>query len=144
MKESPTLPPLSVPDPNKALERPQLTHGMRLILSNPKAYVRLRAGEVGEVPRPVKFKGQVANNMIDLGEQLAWRTSQRCRHGTQSCAHELYDRTPRTLSSAIKWGIQGPGREHGGGMASPLKRRPTVELCANGTRRSPTTPGHGR
>ena len=30
------------------------------------------------------------------------RYSQRCRHGTQSSAHELYDRTPRTLSSAIK------------------------------------------
>ena len=27
---------------------------------------------------------------------------QRYWHGTQSCAHELYDRTPRTLSSAIK------------------------------------------
>ena len=36
-----------------------------------------------------------------------------------------YDRTPRTLSSAIKYGIQGPGREHRGGMAAPLKRRPT-------------------
>ena len=47
---------------------------MRLILSNLKAYVRLRAGEVGEVPWPVEFKGQVANDMLDLGEQQAWRT----------------------------------------------------------------------
>ena len=30
------------------------------------------------------------------------RPPRRCRHGTQSYAHELYDRTPRTLSSAIK------------------------------------------
>ena len=53
VKEGPTLPPLFVPEPNKALEHPQVTQWMRLILSNLKAYVRLRAGEVGEVPRPV-------------------------------------------------------------------------------------------
>ena len=45
---------------------------MQLILANLKAYVPLWAGEVGEVPRPVEFKGQVANNMMDPGEQLAW------------------------------------------------------------------------
>ena len=72
------------------------------------------------------------------------RPPQRCRHGTQSCAHELYDRTPWTLSSAIKYGIQGPGREHGGEIPAPLKRRPMVELCAHGTGRSRTTPGNGR
>ena len=44
---------------------------MRLILSNLKAFIRLRAGEVGKVLRPVEFKGQAAN---DPGEQLAWRT----------------------------------------------------------------------
>ena len=74
MKEGPTLPPLSVPELNKALERPQPTQWMQLILSNQKAYVRLRAGEVGEVRQPVEFKGQVANDMMDLGEQLAWRS----------------------------------------------------------------------
>ena len=47
---------------------------MRLIFSNMKAYVKLRDGEVGEVPRPVEFKGHVANDMMDPGEQLAWRT----------------------------------------------------------------------
>ena len=47
---------------------------MRLILSNLKACVRLRAGEVGEVPRPVEFNGQVANDIRDAGEQLAWHT----------------------------------------------------------------------
>ena len=74
VKEGPTLPSLSVPELNKALERPQLTQWMRLILCNVKAYVRLRAGEVGEVPRPVEFKGQVANDMMGPGEQLVWRT----------------------------------------------------------------------
>ena len=58
VKEGPTLPPLSVPELNKALERPQ-PQWMRLIVSNLKAYVRLRAREVGEVPRPVEFKGIV-------------------------------------------------------------------------------------
>ena len=46
--EGPTLPPLSVPELNKALERPQLTQWMRLIVSNLKAYVRLRAREVSK------------------------------------------------------------------------------------------------
>ena len=59
---------LSVRELNKALDRRQLTQWMRLIVSNLKAYVRLRAGEVGEVPRPVKFKGQVAKDMMDLGD----------------------------------------------------------------------------
>ena len=58
VKEGPTLPPRSVPELNKALERPQ-PQWMRLIVSNLKAYVRLRAGEVGEVPRPAEFKGIV-------------------------------------------------------------------------------------
>ena len=43
-----------------------------------------------------------------------------------------------------KKGIQGPGREHSGRMAAPLKSRPTVELRAHGTGRNRTTPGHGR
>ena len=51
VKEGPTLHPLSVLELNKALER--------LIVSNLKAYVRLRAREVNEVPRPVEFKGIV-------------------------------------------------------------------------------------
>ena len=71
VKEGPTLPPLSVLELNKDLERPRPTQWMRLMLSNLKAYTRLRAGEVGEVPRPVEFKGQVANDMMDRGEQLA-------------------------------------------------------------------------
>ena len=58
VKGGPTLPPLSVPELNKALERPQ-PQWMRLIVSNLKAYVRLRAGEVAEVPRPMEFKGIV-------------------------------------------------------------------------------------
>ena len=58
VKEGPTLPPLSVPELNKALERPQ-PQWMRLIVSNLKAYVRLTAAEVGEVPRPAEFKGIV-------------------------------------------------------------------------------------
>ena len=68
VKEGPTLPPLSVPELNKALQRPQLTQWMRLILSNLKAYVRLRVGEVCHVPRPVEFKDHVANDMTDPGE----------------------------------------------------------------------------
>ena len=31
-----------------------------------------RVGEVGKIPRPVEFKGQVANGIMDPGEQLAW------------------------------------------------------------------------
>ena len=42
---------------NKALERPQ-PHWIRLIVSNLKAYVKLRAAEVGEVPRRADFKGK--------------------------------------------------------------------------------------
>ena len=57
-KEGPTLPPSSVPELKKALERPQL-QWMRLIVSNLKANVRLRAGEVREVPRRPEFKGTV-------------------------------------------------------------------------------------
>ena len=68
VNEGPSLPPLSVPELNKALERPELTHWTSL-LSNLKASVRVRAGEVGEVPRPVKFKGQVAKDMMGPGEQ---------------------------------------------------------------------------
>ena len=30
------------------------------------------------------------------------RRPQRCRHGTRSCAHELYGLTPRTVSLANK------------------------------------------
>ena len=56
VKEGPTLPPLSVPELNKALERPQ-PQWRRLMLSNLKAYVRLRAEEVGGVPRPAESKG---------------------------------------------------------------------------------------
>ena len=48
---------MSVPELNKALKRPRLTQWMRLILSHLKAYVRLRAREVGEFPQPVEFKG---------------------------------------------------------------------------------------
>ena len=58
-KEGPTLPPLSVPELNKALEQPH-PQWMRLIVSNLRAYVRLMAGEVGEVPLgPAEFKGIV-------------------------------------------------------------------------------------
>ena len=55
VKAGPTLPPLSVPELNKALERPH-PQWMRLIVSNLKAYAKLRAGEVGEVPRPAELK----------------------------------------------------------------------------------------
>ena len=44
------------------------------MLSNLKAYVGVRAGEVREIPLPVKLKAQVVNDMMDPGEQLAWRT----------------------------------------------------------------------
>ena len=74
VKEGPALPPLSIPETNKALERAQLTQWMRLNLSTFKAYVRVCAGEVGQIPRPVEFKSQVANTMMDPGEQLGWRT----------------------------------------------------------------------
>ena len=43
------------------------------MLSNIKAYVRLRAGEVGEIPRPSEFGGQATEATVDPGEQLAWR-----------------------------------------------------------------------
>ena len=89
VKERPALPPLSVPKVNKALERPQLTQWMRLILSNLKAYIRLRAREVGEVPQLVEFKGQVANDMMDLGELLPWRTWD-CVHQSQSAYARRY------------------------------------------------------
>ena len=56
MKEGPTLPPLSVPELNKALERPLPTQWMQLILSNLKAYVRLRAGRVWMSPLFCKMK----------------------------------------------------------------------------------------
>ena len=68
MKEGRALPALSIPEINKAPERCQLTQWMRLMLSIFKAYFRVRAGEVGEIPHPVKFKGQVANDMMDPGE----------------------------------------------------------------------------
>ena len=73
VKEGPRLPPLSVPEINRALEKPQLAQWMRLMLSNIKAYVRLRAGEVGEIPRPSEFGGQSTEAAVDPGEQLAWR-----------------------------------------------------------------------
>ena len=46
---------MSVLELNKALDR-QWT---KLIVSSLKAYVRQRAGEVGEVPQPVEFKSIV-------------------------------------------------------------------------------------
>ena len=61
---------------------------MRLILSNLKA-VRLRAGEVNEVPRLVEFTGQIANDMMDPGEQLAWRTWD-CINQSQSAYTRRY------------------------------------------------------
>ena len=73
MKEGPRLPPLSVPEVNRALDKPQLAQWMRLMLSNIKPYVRLRAGEVGEIPRPSEFGGQATEAAVDPGEQLAWR-----------------------------------------------------------------------
>ena len=57
VKEGPRLPLLSVPEINRALEKPQLAQWMRLMLSNIKVYVRLRAGEVGVIPRPSEFGG---------------------------------------------------------------------------------------
>ena len=39
VKEGPRLPPLSVPEINQALEKPQLAQWMRLMLANIKAYV---------------------------------------------------------------------------------------------------------
>ena len=75
VKGGPRLPPLSVPEINRALEKPQLAQWMRLMLSNIKAYVQLRAGEVGEIPRPSEFGGQSAEAAVDPGEQLAWRVS---------------------------------------------------------------------
>ena len=71
VKEGPRLPLLSVPEINRALEKPQLAPWMRLMLSNIKAYVRPRAGEVGEIPR--EFGGQSTEAAVDPGEQLAWR-----------------------------------------------------------------------
>ena len=62
---------------------------MRLILSNLKAYVRPRAGEVGEVPRVAEFKGQVANDIMDPGEHLAWRTWD-CVNQSQSAYPNRY------------------------------------------------------
>ena len=73
VKEGPRLPPLSVLEINRALEKPQLAHWMRLMLSNIKAYVRLRAGEVGEIPRPSEFGGQATEAAVDPGEHVAWR-----------------------------------------------------------------------
>ena len=73
VKEGPRLTPLSVPEINRALEKPQLAQWMRPMLSNIKAYVRLRAGEVGEIPRPSEFGGQSTDAAVDPGEQLAWR-----------------------------------------------------------------------
>ena len=73
VKEGPRLPPLSVLEINRALEKPQLAQWMRLMLSNIKAYVRLRDGEVGEIPRPSEFGGQATEAAVDPGEQLAWR-----------------------------------------------------------------------
>ena len=72
-----------MPELNKAFERPELTQWMRLVQSNLKAYARLWAGEVGEVPRPVEFKGQVASDMMDPGEQPAWCTGD-CVNQSQS------------------------------------------------------------
>ena len=43
------------------------------MLSNIKAYARLRAGEVGDIPRPSEFGGQTTEAAVDPGEQLAWR-----------------------------------------------------------------------
>ena len=68
VKKGPRLPPLGVPDLNRALEKPQLAQWMRLMLSNIKAYVRLRAGEVGEIPRPSEFGGQSTEAAVDPGE----------------------------------------------------------------------------
>ena len=73
VKEGPRLPPLSVPEINRALEKPQLAQWMRPMLSNIKAYVRLRAGEVREIPRPSEFGGQSSEAAVDPGEQMAWR-----------------------------------------------------------------------
>ena len=106
MKEGPTLPPLSVPELNKALERPQLTQSMRLILSNLKAYVRLQAGEVGKVPRPVEFKGQVANDMMEPGEQLAWRTWDCVKQSQSAYARRYAGSTGnvrQTDQSMLRW-----------------------------------------
>ena len=73
VKEGPRLPPLSVAEITRALEKPQLAQWMRLMLSNIKAYVRQRAGEVGEVPRPSEFGGLPNETAVDPGEMLAWR-----------------------------------------------------------------------
>ena len=73
VKEGPQLPPLCVPEINRALEKPQLAQWIRLMLLNLKAYVRLRAGEVGEIPRQSDFGGQSTEAAVDPGEDLAWR-----------------------------------------------------------------------
>ena len=81
---------------SKALKRPQLTQSMRLFLYNLKAYVRVRSREVGEVSRPVKFNGQVANNMMDLGEQLAWCTWDCVNRPQTACARRYARPTSST------------------------------------------------
>ena len=134
VKEGPALPPLSVPELNKALEQPQLTQWMRLILSNLKAYVRLMARGFGEVPRPVQFKGQVANDMMDLGEQPAWRTWECVNQyqtawgatGTSSVPTGPDHRTPPPPPG--QEAPRGARRRHGHPARRPLQPlRPSVK-----------------
>ena len=89
VKECSTLYALSVPELNKALERPQPTQWMKLILSNLKVYIRVRDGDIGEVPQPVELKGQVTKGMMALGEQFAWRTW-NCVNQSQSAHTRRY------------------------------------------------------
>ena len=96
LKKGPTLPPLFVSELNKALQRPHLTQWMRVILSNLKAYVRRGARALGEIPRRVEFNGQVANNMKDPGEQLAWRTWDRVNQSQTACAGRYVGSTTGT------------------------------------------------
>ena len=108
VKEGPALPPLSMPQLHKALERPPPTQWMRLIL------FKLRAREVGEVLRPVEFKGQVTNDMMDRGEQLAWRT--------WDCVNQSL------LAYARRYaGSAGSGKQHARGGQRNLRRQLCVQ-----------------
>ena len=90
---------------------------MRLMLSNIKAYVGLRAGEVGEILRPSEFGGQSTEAAVDPEEQLAWRVwdcvsqsqAAYARRGSlgksnsESNQYATLEEAWRALGSAFTW-----------------------------------------
>ena len=87
--DTPTLPPLCALKIDKALQNDRLAQNMRITLANPRGYVALRAGGMGEIERPREFQGQHNSAAMNPEDLFAWHTWTRF-HQSQTAYARRY------------------------------------------------------